>query len=475
MSGTAVRSIALYLSNREKRGAIARFMARQNMKVEVLDERAFTISESAECVIAEAATLEPDDIRTLLERRLALVAIGNNNKHSVLLKKIPFLRVLPARASSALVYASALELCAMREATLASHTLVDAVQDQLRVLLSSVPDMVYILDEGGNFIYLNASVRLLGYEPQELIGRHFGVIIHPEDRPNISRDIVLEKIHQANKFPDTPPKLFDERRSGQRMTRDLEVRLIHKDGHIIYSLVNAYGERNFDMPLLSDVVGQHPQTIGVVHDVSAMHLYQQSLEDSLATKEQLLREIHHRVKTNLQLVASLTHLKQIDEANADASGALRELEAQIRSIALVHETLYQSERVEQISTKDFFARFCNAAEEALETIGSTVHLKCLSDDRPFDPDRLVSLSLALLELLGGAYRYAYEKRKEIAVSIRFICADGGQCRLEVEGEGVVEKAGTAIMRALLEGAGASLSVLEAREGRERCILRMEQY
>ncbi|HBE46080.1 MAG TPA: hypothetical protein DDW14_01625, partial [Spirochaetaceae bacterium] len=147
-----------------------------------------------------------------------------------------------------------------------SRSLLEMARGQVRHLLSSLPDIVYILDEQGHFVFLNEAAALLGYEPSALIGKHFSVIIHPEDRPNISRDIVVEKIRQANKFPEIAPKLFDERRSGERMTRELEVRLVHRDGHIIYGLVNAYGERDIDVPLLADLVG-NAHTIGVIHDI----------------------------------------------------------------------------------------------------------------------------------------------------------------------------------------------------------------
>jgi len=463
------------MSDRARREQLTQFLTQRKASAESIESIASL--PSVECVIVEAASLEPEDARTLLDLldlHVALVVLGSRNKsresHALEageMQTSPLVRLLPVRASPDSVYTAMLQVCSARDAILASSTVVNAVQNQLRMLLSSVPDIVYILDEYGNFIYLNESARLLGYEPSELIGRHFSIIIHPEDKPNISRDIVVEKIRQANKFPDIPPKLFDERRSGQRMTRDLEVRLVHKDGHIIYALVNAYGERSLDMPLLSDVVGQNPQTVGVVHDVSAMHFYQQSLEDSLAAKEQLLREIHHRVKTNLQLVASLIHLKQNDDVPTSSAEVLRELEAQIKSIALVHETLYRSEDVDQISAREFFAHFCHAAEEALETVGSTVHLKCEVEDCPLDPDRLVPLSLALLELLGGAYQYAYEKRAEATVSLKFDCEADGRPVLEMQGEGILKKSDSPIMRALLRHANASLEVLE-KEGYADC-------
>jgi PAS domain S-box-containing protein len=474
MDEPAVRTIALLISDREKSEKIARFLSRRKAGVKIFDQERTAAPGSAECVIAEAALLDSGGARELLDASVALIVLGNMGKSQKHLQNSPLLRIMPARSSSTSLYGAMLQLCAVRDLIFASRTVVNAVQNQLRTLLSSVPDIVYILDERGNFIYLNESAVLLGYEPSELIGKHFSIIIHPEDKPNISRDIVVEKIRQANKFPDIPPKLFDERRSGQRMTRDLEVRLVHKDGHVVYALVNAYGERNFDMPLLSDVVGQNPQTIGVVHDVSAMHFYQQSLEDSLAAKERLLREIHHRVKTNLQLVASLAHLKQTDGASSASAEVLRELEAQIKSIALVHEALYQSEQVDRVSAREFFAQFCHAAEEALETVGSTVHLRLSADDCSLDPDRLVPLSLALLELLGGAYQTAYEKRAEVTVLITFRCADGKRRVLEVQGEGIMRKADSPIMRALLKHANADFEVIEGKSPHECCRLTIER-
>ncbi|MGB9685119.1 MAG: sensor histidine kinase [Rectinema subterraneum] len=348
-----------------------------------------------------------------------------------------------------------------------SRSLLEMARGQVRHLLSSLPDIVYILDEQGHFVFLNEAAALLGYEPSALIGKHFSVIIHPEDRPNISRDIVVEKIRQANKFPEIAPKLFDERRSGERMTRELEVRLVHRDGHIIYGLVNAYGERDIDVPLLADLVGS-AHTIGIIHDISAMHLYQQSLEESLAAKEQLLREIHHRVKTNLQLVASLAHLKQLDSARRDTSEVLRELEAQVKSIALVHEALYNSEQIDRISAGTFFAQFCHAAEEALESVGSTVHLRFSSADCSLDPDRLVPLALATLEILGGAYRFAFEKRAETEIRLDYRCLENGEQVLELEGEGMLSAADSMVLHALLRQANARLET-EVKEGaRQRC-------
>lgn len=92
-----------------------------------------------------------------------------------------------------------------------------------------LPDIIYKLDPAGNFIYINDSVRNLGYEPSELVSRHFSVLIHPDDIHNIQRDTVLKKIKKNESRAVDQPRLFDERRTGKRITKDLQVRLMPKN------------------------------------------------------------------------------------------------------------------------------------------------------------------------------------------------------------------------------------------------------
>jgi two-component system cell cycle sensor histidine kinase/response regulator CckA len=95
-------------------------------------------------------------------------------------------------------------------------------------ILNILPDIIYKIDPEGHFIYLSNSVVLLGYQPEELIGKHFSVLIHPEDVADISREKVLPKFRGRVTGNQNAPKLFDERRTGRRFTKDLQVRLIPK-------------------------------------------------------------------------------------------------------------------------------------------------------------------------------------------------------------------------------------------------------
>ncbi|MCK4395701.1 PAS domain S-box protein [candidate division WOR-3 bacterium] len=118
------------------------------------------------------------------------------------------------------------------EALEAEHKQVEEEQRErvklYRTVLQKLPDIVYRINPDGHFTFLSNSVEILGYEPEELIGKHFSKIIHPDDVKSFSRFIALLK-HKGKVTGDkNRPKLIDERRTGKRKTKDLEVRLIPK-------------------------------------------------------------------------------------------------------------------------------------------------------------------------------------------------------------------------------------------------------
>ncbi|MFW5775198.1 MAG: PAS domain-containing protein, partial [Chitinivibrionales bacterium] len=92
-------------------------------------------------------------------------------------------------------------------------------------LMHLVPDIIYVVDPDGTFSYVNDAVRGLGYEPHQLIGKHFSELIHGDDYARVSRDHVLPALAGKQTGSGNAPKLFDERRSGARCTTGLQIRL----------------------------------------------------------------------------------------------------------------------------------------------------------------------------------------------------------------------------------------------------------
>lgn len=96
-------------------------------------------------------------------------------------------------------------------------------------MLDVIPDIVYKIDSDGYFVYINGTIKSMGYSPEELIGKHFSNIIHPGDIASVSRTTLLKRYKGSITGDKNAPKLFDERRAGKRVTKHLPIRLIQKD------------------------------------------------------------------------------------------------------------------------------------------------------------------------------------------------------------------------------------------------------
>ena len=139
-------------------------------------------------------------------------------------------------------------------------------EEKFRTLVEGIPDIVYRIDEEGNFIYLSDNIRELGYEPEELIGQHFSMLIHPDDVKEVSRASVIPKYQGKQTGPEETPKLFDERRSGERSTTDLRIRIMGKgpagQGEtIIPTRINSFGIHRRKNPY-GEVI--HHETMGIM-------------------------------------------------------------------------------------------------------------------------------------------------------------------------------------------------------------------
>jgi PAS domain S-box-containing protein len=141
-------------------------------------------------------------------------------------------------------------------------------------LVHALPDVVYELDSEGRFTFINNSVRLLGYEPGDLLGKHFSILLYEEDAQAVDRETVLKAFNGVATGPALSPKLFNERRSIERRTENLEVRLRRKpgarmvEGDMIVS-VTSYGEVTAAGEYVASSGGQaFMGSVGVIRDIT---------------------------------------------------------------------------------------------------------------------------------------------------------------------------------------------------------------
>jgi len=179
-------------------------------------------------------------------------------------------------------------------------------QERYRVLVETIPDIIYELDTEGKFVFVSEAVEMLGYKPQELMGKHFSEIIHPDDIAKVSRETVLLQYKGKVTGDEEAPKLFDERRTGKRATKNLEVRLLHKNKRstpedYFYGEVHSSGNWQ--------EVGQQKRfvgSIGIIRDI---------------TKRKIVEKILTRAKEELEM-----QTLELRKANDNIKKLYRELE-----------------------------------------------------------------------------------------------------------------------------------------------------
>jgi two-component sensor histidine kinase len=154
-----------------------------------------------------------------------------------------------------------------------------------------------------------------------------------------------------------------------------------------------------------------------------------------AENELLLKEIHHRVKNNLQVVSGLLTLQsaQIDDPHTKA--AMQESRNRVLSIGIVHQKLYQGTSLGAIEMKDYFL---NLSESILDSFGAEkrVTIECAMEKLDLDIDTAVPLGLIVNELLTNTLKYAFPKGQDGKVLIRLEKSKDGLLHLEVSDNGV---------------------------------------
>jgi PAS domain S-box-containing protein len=168
-------------------------------------------------------------------------------------------------------------------------------------------------------------------------------------------------------------------------------------------------------------------------------LARQRMEDalraSLAEKTVLLKEVHHRVKNNLQIVSSLLNLQAAQVKNPAALGALRETQGRIRSMALLHEMLYQSENLAGIDFDGYLDRLCAQLFCAFGSPAPRIKLQASAPGIRLGLDQAVPCCLIINELVSNALKYAFPEGRTGRIAVALEPAGSQQLRLTVGDDG----------------------------------------
>lgn len=188
---------------------------------------------------------------------------------------------------------------------------------------------------------------------------------------------------------------------------------------------------------------------------------------ALQEKDILLREIHHRVKNNLQFISSLLGLQTEHIQDEGALSALQEGQDRVQSMALIHQNLYQEDNLTGVNVKDYFTKLIRNLFDSYNIRKERVQLSMEVDDLNLDVDTVVPIGLIVNELVSNSLKYAFPAgvAGQIRVSLR---KEDQGLRLRVWDNGQGMNAGQ--IRELGKSFGYRLiSVLEEQLGATRDI------
>ncbi|MBM3925434.1 MAG: PAS domain S-box protein [SAR202 cluster bacterium] len=285
---------------------------------------------------------------------------------------------------------------------------------RLAAIVESTSDAIVSKDLNGTITSWNKGAeRIFGYTAEEAIGRSITFIIPPdridEEQMNMGRI-----------------------RRGERIEHYDTVR-ISKDGQRL--------PISLTISPLRDSAGKIIGASKIARDITERKRAEEQIKASLREKDVLLKEIHHRVKNNLQITLSLLSMQADEIRDPQARAKFQESQERIRSIALIHDKLFQSKDLAGIDMAGYIRNLADSLLHSYNVEPERVKVTLDADKGSLELDTAVLCGLILNELMTNAIKYAFPGGRKGSIRIEFREEEPGRFSLRVADDGVGLPAG----------------------------------
>jgi PAS domain S-box-containing protein len=263
-------------------------------------------------------------------------------------------------------------------------------EEMFRNPIERSPVGVFLMQDG-IVLYVNSKLaEMAGYTREELLDHPFDLTILPDDVPGVREEI-------------------DRLLRGDVSAAHIEYRSVRKNGTIGQS--EAYGS--------CMLLHGRPAIYGTIIDITERKRMADQIQRSLREKEVLLREIHHRVKNNMQVISSLLSVQAQNIKDDTIRGLFKESQNRIRSIALVHELLYRSDNLDQIDYGAYLKKMFIPLFESYSIDQRMVSIAIEARNVMITIEKAVPCSLIVNELISNSLKHAFPGDRKGAITIRF--------------------------------------------------------
>ena len=286
---------------------------------------------------------------------------------------------------------------------------VNRLQEQYRVVTEALNDAVFTLDAEARFAFGNAAgERLTGYRLDELLGRSFMDLVAPENLPELT-----DRFRRAIAGEAISPHVWAEmiRKDGSRVPIELSMANLVLDGHII-------------------------GRVGVARDITDRQHAEEQIRASLQEKEVLLKEIHHRVKNNLQIISSLLNLQSKYINDPSALQMFIDSQNRVKSMALIHEILFRSRDITRIDFAEYIKTISVQIFRSYGVYSKRIGLEVRVKDIMLDVDTAIPCGLIVTELVSNSLKHAFVDGREGSITINLFTNDSYTLTLIVKDNGI---------------------------------------
>lgn len=165
-------------------------------------------------------------------------------------------------------------------------------------------------------------------------------------------------------------------------------------------------------------------------------LAEKAIQESLKEKEVLIKEVHHRVKNNMQVIVSMINLQSGYITDPKALEIFHDTQHRVRAMALVHEKLYQSNNLAQIDFRDYIEHLASSLFHSYSPQTSRVTLRVDIGDVALSVDSAIPCGLIVNELISNALKYAFPDNRQGELIVRLREADAGRIEMSIEDDGI---------------------------------------
>ena len=316
--------------------------------------------------------------------------------------------------------------------------------DPLAKIIDLADDAIISIDAEQKIVLFNRGAeRVFGYTAQEMAGRSLDVLL-PHDQTRIHHRHVQEFAASSvtSRRMGERSAIRGRRKSGEEFPAEASISKVTVDGRTLFTVI--------------------------LRDVTRRFEAEEQIHSALREKEAMLKEIHHRVKNNLQVVSSLLGLQGRGIGDPATRRMFVESQDRIHSMALLHESLYQSNNLARVDFPEYIRQLASHLFQSYGVAPERIHLRTDLDALHLNLDAALPCGLIINELISNSLKYAFPGGREGEIHIVLREHPGNRAQLVVADNGVGLRAdidwltartlGLRLVRSLADQLGAAIEI-----------------